>query len=181
MKQMLLLLLVVIPCSVFANANDDLIDGVKNGEIEIVENVLENGVSFNIKDEDVMTALILVSEKNHLEVVKYLVSKDADVNTKIKHKGSMFFNEKSNDQRKEVVCKTTDECLDSINSENIHHTRWFKKLSNGSQYIVCAANTPEISDLVVATVKGIFIEHDIRMKQDKDNNEREFYKKGGAG
>jgi len=49
------------------------------GDIEQVENGLQEGLDVNSADEEGYSALHAASENDHLEVVKLLISKGADV------------------------------------------------------------------------------------------------------
>ena len=55
------------------------------GEVIEVEKVLEQGVDVNQTDDEGYSALQAAAENNHLEVVKLLVSKGADVQYKTEY------------------------------------------------------------------------------------------------
>lgn len=76
------------------------------------------------------------------------------------------------------VCRTTEQCLDSITAENIHQTRWFQELSRDRQFVVSAANTPNIPEKDFIRLAGY-----LQASKDKaDDAEAErLYKKGEAG
>ena len=57
-----------------------LIDASKNGDLEKVKLLIENGANIEAKDNNGDTALILASYYRRLEIVKYLVEKGANIN-----------------------------------------------------------------------------------------------------
>ena len=57
-----------------------LIDASKNGDLEKVKLLIENGANIEVKDNNGDTALILASYYRRLEIVKYLVEKGANIN-----------------------------------------------------------------------------------------------------
>lgn len=59
----------------------------KGGHLDIVKEFISNGIDINIKDNQGVTALILVSQRviileNHIKVVKLLISQGVDVNAR---------------------------------------------------------------------------------------------------
>lgn len=60
-----------------------------NGNIEIVQMLLEKNADLNLQDKDFNTPLILSSMNGHYGVVKLLISKNADIN--IKNKRGMSY------------------------------------------------------------------------------------------
>ena len=52
---------------------ESLINNVKNGKIEQVEKLLENGVSPNFQDDQGKTALMYAAEKGYMDTVKLLL------------------------------------------------------------------------------------------------------------
>lgn len=75
------------------------------------------------------------------------------------------------------VCRTTEQCLDSITAENIHQTRWFKEMDDERQYIIAAVNTPGMPEKVHSTVKGMYM----GAKISQEDEAAKLYKKGEAG
>ncbi|MHC4648880.1 MAG: ankyrin repeat domain-containing protein, partial [Planctomycetota bacterium] len=59
-----------------------LIQAVKDGGLQTVQDLLTNGVEVNAKDYDGKTALGWAAYKGHTEIVKLLLDKGADVNAK---------------------------------------------------------------------------------------------------
>ena len=57
-----------------------LIDASKNGDLEKVKLLIENGANIEVKDNKGDTALILASYCRRLEIIKYLVEKGANIN-----------------------------------------------------------------------------------------------------
>ena len=57
-----------------------LINASKNGDLEKVKLLIENGANIEVKDNNGDTALILASYYRRLEIVKYLVEKGANIN-----------------------------------------------------------------------------------------------------
>ncbi len=59
--------------------NEALITASKNGQIEIVQYLVENGANINAQDSAYYTALMKASGDRQLEVIKYLIEKGASV------------------------------------------------------------------------------------------------------
>ena len=57
-----------------------LIDASKNGDLEKVKLLIENGADIEAKDNNGDTALILASYYRYLEIIQYLVEKGANIN-----------------------------------------------------------------------------------------------------
>lgn len=57
----------------------ELVYWVSIGDVEQVENGLQEGLDVNSADEEGYSALQAAAENDHLEIVKLLVSKGADV------------------------------------------------------------------------------------------------------
>ena len=57
-----------------------LIDASKNGDLEKVKLLIENGANIEVKDNNGDTALILASYYRYLEIIQYLVEKGANIN-----------------------------------------------------------------------------------------------------
>ncbi|MBN2435601.1 MAG: helix-turn-helix transcriptional regulator [Spirochaetes bacterium] len=94
--------------------------------------------------------------------------------------GSMFLNEEkpAPAPTQLPLCRTTEECLESITQENIHRTRWFKELGDDCQFIVAAVNTPGLKPSVHSTVKGIYMGASLQSEADTIDS---IHKKGAAG
>jgi len=67
------------------NGDEDLIEATKNGNIELVKELIDAGVDVNLQDEDEETALILASVEGHIEIVKLLIEAGADLNIKSRY------------------------------------------------------------------------------------------------
>ena len=63
-----------------ANIADDLMRASKEGHIEIVQALLDKGVSVNTKQNNGYTALMAASGEGHKEIVQLLLAKGADIN-----------------------------------------------------------------------------------------------------
>lgn len=68
--------------SSLSGPNEDLIDAVKNGDVEAVKSALNAGANVDAADKDGRTALHLASFEGHLGVVTALFAAKADVNAK---------------------------------------------------------------------------------------------------
>jgi outer membrane protein assembly factor BamB len=79
----LALCVVALSLPVFANAeNETLFDAARSGDLSLVKKLIEEqGVDVNSKTKYGATALAYASDKGHQEIVAFLLSKGADVNT----------------------------------------------------------------------------------------------------
>ena len=69
--------------TVYGSTDDaKLIQAVKDGDLQTVQDLLTDGVEVNAKDYDGKTALGWAAYKGHTEIVKLLLEKGADVNAK---------------------------------------------------------------------------------------------------
>ena len=59
-----------------------LMFAAKNGNLEIVKTLVQNGADLNSQDHEYYTALMLAVMNNHLDIVKYLVEQNADITCK---------------------------------------------------------------------------------------------------
>ncbi|MBP7283433.1 MAG: ankyrin repeat domain-containing protein [Leptospiraceae bacterium] len=73
--------------SIHAQANNDFLEAVKDGDIEKVQIFLKTKVNVNATDSREMTPLLIAAGDNNLEMVKLLVEAGADVNRKHKETG----------------------------------------------------------------------------------------------
>lgn len=62
--------------------NDSFLSAVQEGNKEIVELFINNGIDVNARGYNDQTALMLASEKGHIDIVKTLILNGADVNLK---------------------------------------------------------------------------------------------------
>ena len=69
--------------TVYGSTDDaKLIQAVKDGDLQTVQDLLTNGVEVNAKDYDDKTPLGWAAYKGHTEIVKLILEKGADVNAK---------------------------------------------------------------------------------------------------
>lgn len=87
MKTCLLLISLLFTISLSADISDELLEAVKDANIEKVKVLVKSKVNLNVTDSREMTPLILASADNNLEIVKILVEAGADVNRKNKETG----------------------------------------------------------------------------------------------
>ena len=73
--------------SLSADVNEELLEAVKDANLEKVKVLLKSKVNLNATDSREMTPLLLSSADNNLEIVKTLVESGADVNRKHKETG----------------------------------------------------------------------------------------------
>lgn len=84
-----------------ADLNAELLDAVKDGNIETLQTLLEKGADVNAKDEYNTTALMWASQKSYAEVVQALLAKGVyDVTA------PEWVSEKSYDERVQVLLQT---------------------------------------------------------------------------
>ena len=62
----------------------ELINSIKNNDLELVKDLVQQGADVNVRDNDSWTPLIRASWNDNLEIVKYLVENGADINAKNK-------------------------------------------------------------------------------------------------
>ena len=55
------------------------------GDMSTVRNLHESGISIDVRNQWDNTALILACSKGHMEIVRFLVENDADVNARNIH------------------------------------------------------------------------------------------------
>jgi len=65
----------------FQSTNKNLIDPVKEGRLEAVQEMLEAGADVDTRDEHGSTALMWAAVYGHLEIAEVLLDKGADVNS----------------------------------------------------------------------------------------------------
>ena len=58
----------------------ELLEAAKKGDFSKVKHLIESGCDVNYEDKDGYTALIFASFNGHLEIVKLLIAKGADIN-----------------------------------------------------------------------------------------------------
>lgn len=78
----LLLLLAMLQVAVAQDPGDELFNAARRGDAAAVKALLDHGVDVNTKFRYGATALSYASDKGHLEVVKLLLERKADVNVK---------------------------------------------------------------------------------------------------
>ncbi len=84
------LLLVSLLLSTFAlsaDANEELLEAVRDANLDKVKVLLKSKVNLNATDSREMTPLLLSCADNNLEIVKALVEAGADINRKHKETG----------------------------------------------------------------------------------------------
>lgn len=85
--RLLLVSLILSFSQLHAQANDEFLDAVRDGNLEKVKVLLKTKVNLNATDSREMTPLLLSSADNNLDMVKVLVEGGADVNRKHKETG----------------------------------------------------------------------------------------------
>ncbi|MEI0445998.1 ankyrin repeat domain-containing protein [Brachyspira intermedia] len=55
----------------------ELLEAIKNDDLETLKSLIEKGADINAKDDSNITALMLASEKGHLEVAEFLKANGA--------------------------------------------------------------------------------------------------------
>src|SRR4028118_1651109 len=78
----LLLLLATLHVAYAQDPGDQLFEAARRGDAATVKALLDRGVNVNTKFRYGATALSYASDKGHLEVVKLLIERKADVNVK---------------------------------------------------------------------------------------------------
>ncbi len=78
----LLIALSLFPSPVLADDKDDLFEAVRQGNIGKVKALLDKGTDVNTKNEYGATAIIYAVEKGHLDVIKLLIERKADLSTR---------------------------------------------------------------------------------------------------
>ena len=62
---------------------NEMMDAVRNGDIENVKLLLDNGIDINIRDRFGGTALNLASSGDHTDIVRLLLDRGANPNIRI--------------------------------------------------------------------------------------------------
>ena len=61
--------------------DNDLIDAAQNNDIDLVRQLLDNGIDINVRDDTGNTTLARASLNGHIEIVKLLLDRGADINS----------------------------------------------------------------------------------------------------
>ena len=59
---------------------ENLLQACKNGDLEMVKNLVANGVNVNERIKNMGTPLFVALECSNLEIAKYLLEHEADIN-----------------------------------------------------------------------------------------------------
>ncbi|NEQ40599.1 MAG: ankyrin repeat domain-containing protein [Okeania sp. SIO3I5] len=62
--------------------NEAILQASKEGNLELVKSLIEQGVDVNVKDKENATCLMSSVSRNYIDIVKLLIEKGADVNAK---------------------------------------------------------------------------------------------------
>ncbi len=151
MKRVLLslLMLLVFGASVFSN--DTFIDAAGNGNLAIIEEMLNSSININAKNHNGETALIYASQYGHTEIVKLLIDKGADVNIQNDH-GYTALMYASTELKIEIIkllIKAGADANIKTNDNEIVLNRVLGQLSGGSNNN--NKNILEITKLIVAS------------------------------
>lgn len=82
MKALILSLALTLPFSAFALTDDEQViftDALRNGKTQVVKKYLDNGSATANEKSFAWSALQMAADKGHLEVVKLLVEKGAEI------------------------------------------------------------------------------------------------------
>jgi uncharacterized protein len=60
----------------------DLIEAAKQGDMTALSGAFKKGTDINLQDNDMVTALMHASALGHIDIVKFLIEKGADINAK---------------------------------------------------------------------------------------------------
>ena len=75
--------LMLIFLNACADKSEDLLDAIVEGSASRVQNSLDKGADVNARNEDGATPLMSAILSCHIEIVRILLEKDADVNATI--------------------------------------------------------------------------------------------------
>jgi ankyrin repeat protein len=85
--RLLLISLLLSVSTLSADVNEELLDAVRDANLEKVKVLLKSKANLNATDSREMTPLLLACSDNNLEIVKVLVEAGADINRKHKETG----------------------------------------------------------------------------------------------
>lgn len=92
-------------CTSLEEASDraSLVLAAKDGNLPMVQSLLEKGVSPNVRDSEGVPALMWASEGGHIDIVKFLLDEGADVNAKRTKDGTTVLMETAEEGHTDVV------------------------------------------------------------------------------
>ncbi|MEL4895394.1 ankyrin repeat domain-containing protein [Crocosphaera sp. Alani8] len=60
--------------------NEELLQATKDGDLEVVQSLVDRGADVNVKDKENATPIMRSVSRNYQEIVKLLIEQGADVN-----------------------------------------------------------------------------------------------------
>jgi hypothetical protein len=126
-SSLLTFMMLFVASNLMAN---ELVIAARDGNFIKVKNLVESGVSVDVKNDYGLTSLAYASMKGHMEVVKYLVLKGANVNNK-NIKGALLLVGPAYEGRLEVVKFLVEEHGARIDNNVLNHA-----IENGGQEMV---------------------------------------------
>lgn len=92
-------------CTSLEEASDraSLVIAAKDGNLSMAQGLLEKGVSPDVRDSDGVPALMWASEGGHIEIVRLLLDRGADVNAKRTKDGTTILMETAEEGHTDVV------------------------------------------------------------------------------
>lgn len=101
----LFILSATVCCTSLEEASDraSLVLAAKDGNLSMVQSLLEKGVSPNVRDSDGVPALMWAAEGDHIDIVRLLLDEGADVNAKKTKNGTTVLMETAEEGNTEVV------------------------------------------------------------------------------
>lgn len=105
MSLILFISLLSAGCTSLEEASDRaaLVIAARDGNLSMVQSLLEKGVSPDVRDSDGVPALMWASEGGHIEIVRLLLDKGADVNAKRIKDGTTVLMETAEEGHTDVV------------------------------------------------------------------------------
>ncbi|MCB1175979.1 MAG: ankyrin repeat domain-containing protein [Leptospiraceae bacterium] len=83
----LIILLTLLSSSIYAGKKEDILEAVRDGDVEKLKTLVKGKIKMNFADSREMTPLMIAANDNNLEIANILIESGVDVNIKNKENG----------------------------------------------------------------------------------------------